>query len=121
MNENKGIMPSKVELALEQSQHDVSDDALNIRVILFSIHSDDGNPSSVNIKQHCARKIVTIRFTLTVLSALRRSDNENRLMPSPSLYEPVRKQLAIKVWDEYAFVIRPYLVGVTFKSVRTDL
>ncbi|GJY62184.1 hypothetical protein Tco_0462841 [Tanacetum coccineum] len=25
----------------------------NIRVILFSIHSDDGNPSSVNIKQHC--------------------------------------------------------------------
>ncbi|GJX18876.1 hypothetical protein Tco_0221553 [Tanacetum coccineum] len=27
----------------------------NIRVILFSIHSDDGNPSSVNIKQHCGR------------------------------------------------------------------
>ncbi|GKE46985.1 hypothetical protein Tco_1478243, partial [Tanacetum coccineum] len=25
----------------------------NIRVILFSIHSDDGNLSSVNIKQHC--------------------------------------------------------------------
>ncbi|GJV93374.1 retrovirus-related pol polyprotein from transposon TNT 1-94 [Tanacetum coccineum] len=25
------------------------------RVILFSIHSDDGNPSSVNIKQHCGR------------------------------------------------------------------
>ncbi|GJZ63389.1 hypothetical protein Tco_0619810 [Tanacetum coccineum] len=24
-------------------------------VILFSIHSDDGNPSSVNIKQHCGR------------------------------------------------------------------
>ncbi|GJY64490.1 hypothetical protein Tco_0465950, partial [Tanacetum coccineum] len=24
-----------------------------LRVILFSIHSDDGNPSSVNIKQHC--------------------------------------------------------------------
>ncbi|GJZ56912.1 retrovirus-related pol polyprotein from transposon TNT 1-94 [Tanacetum coccineum] len=27
----------------------------NIRVILFSIHSDDRNPSSVNIKQHCGR------------------------------------------------------------------
>ncbi|GKD15687.1 gag-pol polyprotein [Tanacetum coccineum] len=25
----------------------------NIRVILFNIYSDDGNPSSVNIKQHC--------------------------------------------------------------------
>ncbi|GJT39934.1 hypothetical protein Tco_0939799 [Tanacetum coccineum] len=25
----------------------------NIRVILFSIHNDDGNPSSVNIKQQC--------------------------------------------------------------------
>ncbi|GJS91330.1 hypothetical protein Tco_0773966 [Tanacetum coccineum] len=28
---------------------------LNIRVILVSIHSDDGNPSSVNIKQYCGR------------------------------------------------------------------
>ncbi|GKE46911.1 hypothetical protein Tco_1478169, partial [Tanacetum coccineum] len=28
----------------------------NIRVILFSIHSDDGNPSSVNIKQHCVMR-----------------------------------------------------------------
>ncbi|GKA47169.1 hypothetical protein Tco_0740052 [Tanacetum coccineum] len=27
----------------------------NTRVILFSIHSDDGNPFSVNIKQHCGR------------------------------------------------------------------
>ncbi|GJW15463.1 hypothetical protein Tco_0019596, partial [Tanacetum coccineum] len=27
----------------------------NIRVILFSIHSGDGNPSIVNIKQHCGR------------------------------------------------------------------
>ncbi|GJR34227.1 hypothetical protein Tco_1209911 [Tanacetum coccineum] len=26
-----------------------------LRVILFSIHSDDENPSSVNIKQHCGR------------------------------------------------------------------
>ncbi|GJV78173.1 hypothetical protein Tco_1509757 [Tanacetum coccineum] len=31
------------------------DGLLNIRVILFSIHSEDGNPSSVNIKQHCGR------------------------------------------------------------------
>ncbi|GJV56063.1 hypothetical protein Tco_1457068 [Tanacetum coccineum] len=70
MNENKGIMPTKVELTLEQSQQGVSDDVLNIRVILFSIHSDDGNPFSVNIKQHYG--------SLIVLSALRRSDNENK-------------------------------------------
>ncbi|GJV09481.1 hypothetical protein Tco_1347137 [Tanacetum coccineum] len=29
----------------------------NIRVTLFSIHIDDGNPSSVNIKQHCGRSL----------------------------------------------------------------
>ncbi|GJS13286.1 hypothetical protein Tco_0407758 [Tanacetum coccineum] len=51
MNENKGRMLTKVELTLEQSQQGVSNDVLNIRVILFSIHSDDGNPSRVNIKQ----------------------------------------------------------------------
>ncbi|GJZ24228.1 hypothetical protein Tco_0561687 [Tanacetum coccineum] len=48
-------MPTKVKLTLEQSQQGVSDDVLNIRVILFSIHSDDGNPSSVNLKQHRGR------------------------------------------------------------------
>ncbi|GJZ80483.1 hypothetical protein Tco_0645477 [Tanacetum coccineum] len=34
---------------------------------------------------------------------------------------PALKQLAIKRGDEYGFVIRPGLVGVTFKSVRIDL
>ncbi|GKD13113.1 hypothetical protein Tco_1197520, partial [Tanacetum coccineum] len=53
LNGNMGIMPMKAELALEQSQQGASDDVLNIRVILFSIYSDDGNPSSVNVKQHC--------------------------------------------------------------------
>ncbi|GJU60683.1 hypothetical protein Tco_1238449 [Tanacetum coccineum] len=48
-------MPTKAELTLEQSQQGVSNDVLNIIVILFSIHSDDGNPSSVNIKQHYGR------------------------------------------------------------------
>nr|GEZ11958.1 RNA-directed DNA polymerase, eukaryota, reverse transcriptase zinc-binding domain protein [Tanacetum cinerariifolium] len=38
----------------------------------------NGNPSKVNIKQLCCRKIVTILLTLTVLSALRRSGNENK-------------------------------------------
>ncbi|GKE31853.1 hypothetical protein Tco_1451175, partial [Tanacetum coccineum] len=70
-----GIMPTKTELALEQTQQGVSNKVLmlsgiedshhgpsdamhnppsplkNIRVILHSIHSDDGNPSSANIKQ----------------------------------------------------------------------
>ncbi|GJZ23149.1 hypothetical protein Tco_0560608 [Tanacetum coccineum] len=44
----------------------------------FRIHNDDGNPSRVNLKQLCSRKRVTIRFTLILLSALRRSDNENK-------------------------------------------
>nr|GFA29756.1 hypothetical protein [Tanacetum cinerariifolium] len=34
---------------------------------------------------------------------------------------PAIKQLAIKWWDEYGFVIHPGLVGVTCKSVRIDL
>ncbi|GJW75092.1 hypothetical protein Tco_0134462 [Tanacetum coccineum] len=46
-----GIMSTKIELVLEQSQQDVSNEVLNIRVIPHNIHSDDGNPSSVNIKQ----------------------------------------------------------------------
>ncbi|GJT02047.1 hypothetical protein Tco_0823216 [Tanacetum coccineum] len=52
MNENKGIMPTKVELTLEQSQQGVSNDVLSpthypcdfartFRVILFSIQSDE--------------------------------------------------------------------------------
>ncbi|GJW70780.1 retrovirus-related pol polyprotein from transposon TNT 1-94 [Tanacetum coccineum] len=45
------IMPTETELTLEQSQQGVSYEVLNIRVILFSIHHDDGNPSRVNIKQ----------------------------------------------------------------------
>ncbi|GJU57037.1 hypothetical protein Tco_1234803 [Tanacetum coccineum] len=51
MNEYKGLMPTKVELTLEQSQQGVSNDVLNISVILFSIYNDDGNPSRANIKQ----------------------------------------------------------------------
>ncbi|GJV11194.1 hypothetical protein Tco_1352735 [Tanacetum coccineum] len=72
-----GIMKTKTELTLEQTQQVVSDDVLtkmlsgiedshhgpsdavhnppqplkNIRVMLHSIHSDDGNPSRANIKQ----------------------------------------------------------------------
>nr|GEY44992.1 hypothetical protein [Tanacetum cinerariifolium] len=34
---------------------------------------------------------------------------------------PAIKQLAIKRWDEYGFVIHPGLVGATCKSVRIDL
>nr|GEX05437.1 hypothetical protein [Tanacetum cinerariifolium] len=34
---------------------------------------------------------------------------------------PALKQLAIKRWDEYGFIIRPCLVGVTCKSVRIIL
>nr|GEV31394.1 DNA mismatch repair protein MSH6 [Tanacetum cinerariifolium] len=42
--------------------------------------------------------------------------------PCPSLYEPEIKQLAIKLVDEYDFVIRPCLIGLTFGSIhRTQL
>ncbi|GJT16600.1 reverse transcriptase domain-containing protein, partial [Tanacetum coccineum] len=48
MNEYKGIMPTKIELTLEQSQQDVSNDVLHSTMT-------NGNPSSVITKQHCAR------------------------------------------------------------------
>ncbi|GJU66266.1 MAK10-like protein [Tanacetum coccineum] len=41
---------------------------------------------------------------------------------STSIFKyPALKQLAIKRGGEYGFVIRPGLVGVTFKSVRIDM
>nr|GEX12178.1 hypothetical protein [Tanacetum cinerariifolium] len=47
--------------------------------LMSSAEADkDGNPALANIKQALGRKIVTICFTLTVLSALRRSSNENK-------------------------------------------
>nr|GEZ39962.1 retrovirus-related Pol polyprotein from transposon TNT 1-94 [Tanacetum cinerariifolium] len=51
-------------------------DVLEGYSLVFTIMN--GNPSRVNIKQLCGRKIVTILFTLIVLSALRRSGNENK-------------------------------------------
>ncbi|GKA95070.1 hypothetical protein Tco_0817108 [Tanacetum coccineum] len=51
------------------------------RVSQFTTYSlqkvTNGNPSSVNIKQHCG-KIVTKRFTLIVMSALRRAGIKNK-------------------------------------------
>nr|GEV57237.1 reverse transcriptase domain-containing protein [Tanacetum cinerariifolium] len=47
------------------------------RVILFSIHNDEWK-SFQSQHQSALRKIVTIRFTLTVLSALRRSGGDTR-------------------------------------------
>ncbi|GJV96880.1 hypothetical protein Tco_1548457 [Tanacetum coccineum] len=46
-----GIMQTKTKLTLEQTQQGVSDEFLNIKVILHSIHIDDENPTSANIKQ----------------------------------------------------------------------
>nr|GEZ34898.1 retrovirus-related Pol polyprotein from transposon TNT 1-94 [Tanacetum cinerariifolium] len=44
----------------------------------------------------------------------------NRYLHSPLMFLAI-KQLAIKWWDEYGFVIHPGLVGVTCKSMRIDL
>ncbi|GJW93580.1 hypothetical protein Tco_0173252, partial [Tanacetum coccineum] len=51
VNVRKGKMQTKTELTLEQTQQGASDEVLNIRVMPKSIHSDDENPSSANIKQ----------------------------------------------------------------------
>ncbi|GJY36305.1 hypothetical protein Tco_0421683 [Tanacetum coccineum] len=42
MNENKGIMPTKVELTMEQSQQGVSDDILNYKMIAGIEERRDG-------------------------------------------------------------------------------
>ncbi|GJS52284.1 hypothetical protein Tco_0625646 [Tanacetum coccineum] len=55
-----GIMPTKTELALEQTQQGVSNEVLNIRVILHSIHSDDGNPTSA-IKQALRQEVFKLK------------------------------------------------------------
>nr|GEV96007.1 hypothetical protein [Tanacetum cinerariifolium] len=47
--------------------------------------NEDGNPARANVKQALGRKIVTIRFTLIALSALRHSGNENKQACNPSL------------------------------------
>ncbi|GKE53199.1 hypothetical protein Tco_1488355, partial [Tanacetum coccineum] len=39
--------------------HYPCDSGRTFRVILFSIHSDNGNPSSINIKQHWGRSVLT--------------------------------------------------------------
>ncbi|GKB76979.1 retrovirus-related pol polyprotein from transposon TNT 1-94 [Tanacetum coccineum] len=44
-------MQTKTELTLEQTQLGASDEVLKIRVIPYSIHNDNGNPTSANIKQ----------------------------------------------------------------------
>ncbi|GJV09768.1 hypothetical protein Tco_1351309 [Tanacetum coccineum] len=49
-SENKGIVPTEMELVLEQTQQCTSHEVLNIQVIR-SIHSEDRNPVRANIKQ----------------------------------------------------------------------
>ncbi|GKC19799.1 hypothetical protein Tco_1021949 [Tanacetum coccineum] len=55
----------------------------NIRVILFSSHSDDGNPSSVNIKQHCGKwddplevveVVVVVKVVKDIKNVIKRSN-----------------------------------------------
>ncbi|GJV74361.1 hypothetical protein Tco_1494356 [Tanacetum coccineum] len=68
-------MPTKIELTLEQSQQGVSDDVLNIIVIRFSIHRDDGNPSSVNIKQALRSYALSGKSCQDVLTILNLHDH----------------------------------------------
>nr|GEW60596.1 hypothetical protein [Tanacetum cinerariifolium] len=52
--ENKGIVPTEMELELEQTQQGSSHEVSNIRVIP-KYHSEDGNPARANIKQALGR------------------------------------------------------------------
>ncbi|GJY75298.1 hypothetical protein Tco_0480414 [Tanacetum coccineum] len=66
--EDRGSFPkdenikTKTELTLEQTQQGVSDEVLNIRVMLHTIHSEDGNPTSANIKQALRQDHVKIEM-----------------------------------------------------------
>nr|GEU34270.1 retrovirus-related Pol polyprotein from transposon TNT 1-94 [Tanacetum cinerariifolium] len=54
-SENKEIVPTEMELLLEQTQQSTSHEVLNIRVIP-KYHSEDGNPARANIKQALGRR-----------------------------------------------------------------
>ncbi|GJU05795.1 hypothetical protein Tco_1122225 [Tanacetum coccineum] len=49
-SENKGIVPTEMELVLEQTEQGTSHEVSNIRVII-KYHGEDGNPARANIKQ----------------------------------------------------------------------
>nr|GEV86794.1 copia protein [Tanacetum cinerariifolium] len=70
---------------------------------------EDGNPARANIKQALGRKIVTILFTLTMLSALRRSDNENK----QAWYSIYTVKWFLRNWR--------YKVGVAASSQRSRI
>ncbi|GKE92654.1 hypothetical protein Tco_1573749, partial [Tanacetum coccineum] len=67
----RSLILKSSQAVIKSPTHYPCDNCQNIRVILFSIHSDDGNPSRVNIKQLYGRKIVTIDSSYR-LSAMRR-------------------------------------------------
>ncbi|GKC91410.1 hypothetical protein Tco_1152059 [Tanacetum coccineum] len=54
-SKNKGIVPTEMELELEQTQQGSSHEVSNIRVIP-KYHSEDGNSARANIKQALARE-----------------------------------------------------------------
>nr|GEW68487.1 retrovirus-related Pol polyprotein from transposon TNT 1-94 [Tanacetum cinerariifolium] len=60
---DKGIMHTNIKLTLKQSQQGVSSDVLNIRVIP-KYHSENGNPTSANIKQVLGRTFRVILFSI---------------------------------------------------------
>ncbi|GKA80370.1 hypothetical protein Tco_0786966 [Tanacetum coccineum] len=89
------IMQTKTELTLEQTQQGVSDRVVNIRVMLHSIHNNDRN-TSANIKQ-ALWQIVTNRFILIVLSALRRSSKENKQVRSVLIKPEVHIKMEMEI------------------------
>nr|GEY19147.1 hypothetical protein [Tanacetum cinerariifolium] len=76
----------------------------------------DGEIGAENHKRRVA-KVLIVGYEHVVMNC---GSAGNRYLHSPLMF-PAIKQLAIKWWDEYGFVIHPGLVGVTYKSVRIDL
>ncbi|GJW45504.1 hypothetical protein Tco_0077150 [Tanacetum coccineum] len=96
----KGIMQTEIELTLEQTQQGASNEVLSDTKVFTVTMEILSEPTSNKL---CGSEIVTHRFTLIVLSDLRRSGNENSkygefntsVLENPKLYarNPVKKVL----------------------------
>ncbi|GJX74555.1 hypothetical protein Tco_0313150 [Tanacetum coccineum] len=94
---------------------------MNIRVMLHSLYSDDGNPTSSNIKQ-ALQQIVTNQFTLIVLSALRHSGNENKQARSVLMEQevnPTKHGRMTKLYSSTSFVT-DYFIADKYKDGDED-
>nr|GEU67976.1 hypothetical protein [Tanacetum cinerariifolium] len=103
------------ELSPEQSQHGDSDDVLNIKVIHFSIHNDDGNPSSVNIKQHCGRRSYALRWKPCQGVSSKLNQPDHSLIPAESDSLP---HVHAQDFREGAYLTEPSFSLTTMENIN---